>query len=61
VYGFSGITGAILLAGFHWDNKLFKGIELKKNKKLTEIGFYWFFLDWETVLFNGFGFVINVC
>jgi hypothetical protein len=20
-----------------------------------------FFLDWETVLFNGFGFVINVC
>jgi hypothetical protein len=36
------------------------GIEFKK-KKLTDIRFFWFFLDWETVLFNGFGFLINVC
>jgi hypothetical protein len=29
VFGFSAITGAISQAWFHWDNKLFTGIELK--------------------------------
>jgi hypothetical protein len=32
VFGFSEITGAILQAWFHWDNKLFTGIELKKQE-----------------------------
>jgi hypothetical protein len=39
----------------------------KKNKKLTDIGFYWCFMDcdpdhYREVFFNGFGLLsINVC
>ena len=61
VFSFSGINRRLFLEpGFHWDQYFSKAL----NSKEIEVDWYriyWFFLDWEMVIFNGFGFLINVC
>ena len=62
-FGFSGLNfdGWFHKPGFHWDKYFSKELNSKK-KKLTDIGFLLVFPGLvEKALFNGFGFLINVC